>query len=217
MKTLVGTTLALALVATAAQAQTRPGSTEPVAGYAEVVAQSAFGNVTSQSYGAEIGFAVKPGVQIFVEAGRTRDAAPSALGADAQTIAGYLTQSQSGVSFTVKQPVTFGVAGVKFQLPTQSKAQPYVLGGFGLARYTQDVHFLVSGTDVTGNLTTYGVVLGSDLSGSLTKPMMTLGGGVAVPVYQKLVIDLNYRFGRVFASGGGMNINRAGVGLGVRF
>jgi opacity protein-like surface antigen len=217
MKTLVGSTLAFALMAAAAQAQTRPGSSGPATGYAEVVAQSAFGNVTSQSYGGEIGFAVRPGVQIFVEAGRTRDAAPAELGANAQMIAGYLTQTQSGVSFTVKQPVTFGVAGVKLQVPTESRAQPYVLGGFGLARYTQDVHFLVSGTDVTGTIATYGVVLGSDLAGSLTRPMMTLGGGVAVPVYHNILIDLQYRFGRIFASGEGININRAGAGLGVRF
>jgi hypothetical protein len=32
-----------------------------------------------------------------------------------------------------------------------------------------------------------------------------------------LIIDLQYRYGRVFMSDEGLNISRAGVGIGVRF
>jgi hypothetical protein len=32
-----------------------------------------------------------------------------------------------------------------------------------------------------------------------------------------LIVDLQYRYGRVFTSGGGLNVHRAGIGLGVRF
>ena len=44
-------------------------------GYVEGVIQSAFGNVTSQSYGAEVGFTVRPNLQVFGEVGRVRDVA----------------------------------------------------------------------------------------------------------------------------------------------
>ena len=46
--------------------------------------------------------------------------------------------------------------------------------------------------------------------------MMSLGGGVVWPAYQRLIVDFQYRFGRVYTDPG-QNINRAGAGIGVRF
>ena len=57
-------------------------------GYVEAVIQSAFGNVTSQSYGAEGGITVRPNIQVFVEAGMVRDVATSSIGTAAQIIQG---------------------------------------------------------------------------------------------------------------------------------
>ena len=59
--------------AASAQAPTQA----PSKGYVEVVAQSAFGNVTSQSFGGELGITVVPGVQVFVEAGQVNNVARS--------------------------------------------------------------------------------------------------------------------------------------------
>ena len=185
-------------------------------GYVEGVAQSAFGNVTSQSYGVELGVSLKPSVQIFGEVGFTKDTAPASLGTGAQVIANYLSLTQSNVAYTAAQPVTFGVAGLRFPFATTSKLEPYVLVGGGVAQVKKDVTFTIGGTDVTSNLAQYGVVLGTDLSGSETKGMLSVGVGVAWPVWEKLVVDFQYRYGRVFTSEG-LNINRAGVGIGVRF
>ena len=190
----------------------------PDKGYVEVVAQSAFGNVTSQSYGVELGFNVLPTLQVFVEAGQTRNVATSRLGTDAQKIAGGLSQTQAGVGYSVKEPVTFGAASVRFLIPvTGSKAQPYVLAGVGMAKVKQDVVFTVGGNDVTSTLPSLGVVLGTDLSGEFTKPMFVFGGGVAYPVWQQVIVDAQFRFGRILAEGSAINVSRAGLGLGVRF
>jgi opacity protein-like surface antigen len=186
-------------------------------GYVEGVAQSAFGNVTSQSYGVEGGVSITTSIQVFGEVGFTMDTAPASLGADAQSIASYLSRTQSNVGYTAKQPVTFGVGGLRFPFATTTKLEPYILAGVGVATVKKDVTFTIGGTDVTNNLAQYGVVLGNDLSGSETKAMLTLGGGVTWPAWQKLVIDFQYRYGRVATSGEGLNINRAGVGIGVRF
>ena len=196
--------------------QTYTGSSES-RGYVEAVAQSAFGNVTSQSFGGEAGITISPGIQIFVEGGQVRDASTTDLGGSAQVIAGFLSKTQSGVSFQVKEPITFGAGGIRYIFPVTSVLQPYVLGGGGAARIKKDAKFLVSGSDITSNLDQFGVVLGTDLSGSETKPLLTLGGGVAWPLWQRLVVDFQYRYSRVFATGQGINVNRAGVGLGVRF
>jgi opacity protein-like surface antigen len=94
------------------------------------------------------------------------------------------------------------------------------MGGFGVAKVKQDATFSVNGTDVTSSLAQpqYGSVqLGSDLSGTFTKPMLSIGGGVMWAAWQRLVVDVQYRYGRVFAPDQGININRIGVGIGVRF
>jgi opacity protein-like surface antigen len=191
---------------------------EESSGYIEAVAQSAFGNVTSQSFGVEGGANLTPGVQVYGEIGQIRDSSPSSLGNAAQLIAGFLSQTQSGVGFSVRQPVTFGIGGLRYVFATTStKVEPYVMAGFGIARVKKDVTFSVGGTDVTNNLQQFGVVLGGDLSGNETKPMISLGIGATWIAYHQFIVDFQYRFGRVFTSGDGLNTNRAGVGLGVRF
>ena len=215
MKMLIGGILAWMALPCAVYAQ---ASTQaPSKGYAEVVAQSAFGNVTSQSFGGELGVTILPGVQVFVEAGHVNNVATAEISAAAAKIAGYLSQTQANSAYTVKQPVTFGVAGVKFNIPVSGKLEPYIMAGGGVAQVKQDVTFSVGGTDVTSNLTPYNVVLGSDLSGTFTKPMAVVGIGVMWPAWQRLVIDLQYRYGRIFADGQAINVSRAGLGFGVRF
>ena len=203
----------------AASAQGRHRTSCGSQGYAEFVGQSAFGNVTSQSYGAEVGFKIASNLQIFAEAGRVTNAAPSALGVNAGTIAGGLTlASGNPIAYQAKEPITFGDAGVRYLFPASGKIEPYVLVGGGVARAQKKVTFSAGGSDVTSNLAQapYFTVLGTDLSGTETKAMLTVGGGVAYHLGARFVIDLQYRYGRVFTSEG-INVSRAGAGFGVRF
>jgi len=174
-------------------------------GYVEAVGQSSFGNVTSQNFGAEVGFTIAPHLQVFAEIGKTRDVATTALGSHAQRMAGALIAVDPNTSYSVKEPVTFGAFGLRFLVPVAGKAQPYLLGGGGIAKVTPDVKFFVGGSDVTANLqqAPYYLVLGSDLSGSSTKPMFVVGGGVAYPVWKQLLLDFQVRFGRIFADRSG--------------
>jgi opacity protein-like surface antigen len=220
MKAILAAIAAVLMGAEVAHAQTSQATSqrEYEVGYVEGVAQSAFGNVTSQSFGVEGGVNVGASLRVFAEVGRTGDTAPESLGAGAQLIAGYLTQTQSGaVSFSVKQPVLFIAGGARYMIPYDEKIEPYVTGGFGLARIKRDVGFSIAGTDVTDSLGTYGVVLGTDLSGTASRPMMTLGGGALWNIRTTVFVDFQYRFGRIFDSGQAFNVNRAGVGVGVRF
>jgi opacity protein-like surface antigen len=93
-----------------------------------------------------------------------------------------------------------------------SKVGPYVLVGGGVAKVKRDVTFSTPAGDVSQFVT-----IGRDLSGSETKGMLSVGGGVEVPVWHGLIIDLQYRYGRVFTSDEGLNVHRAGAGIGVRF
>jgi len=203
--------LAWAALSGAAFAQT-PTAADESKGYIEGVAQSAFGNVTSQSFGGELGVTVKPGLQVYVDAGYVRDTTTTSLAAGAQAIAANISAQAGGGTYQVKQPVTFGVAGIKFLLPVdQSRFAPYLMAGGGVARVEKDVSFTVAGGQVSNYVT-----VGSDLAGTETKGMISAGVGVDVWLGSRFVLDLQYRFGRVFTTDG-LNINRAGAGFGVRF
>ncbi|MCU1385687.1 MAG: hypothetical protein JWL71_4384 [Acidobacteria bacterium] len=209
--------LTLTLTTAAAAGAQTAAATTPDRGYVEAVAQSAFGHVTSQSFGAEVGVTVRPQLQVFGSFGRIRDVATTEIGASAQTIAAALAQLQSGaVSYSVKEPATFFVGGVRYRIPTASTMlKPYVLGGLGIARVNKDVTFLIGGVDAASTLSQY-VTLGSDVSGSESKVMFTLGAGVVWPAWRQLIVDLQYQYGRI-STETAITVNRAGVGLGVRF
>ncbi|HZR26953.1 MAG TPA: outer membrane beta-barrel protein [Vicinamibacterales bacterium] len=209
-------TIATALTVSAVASAQPPASTMPASetkGFAEVVAQSAFGNVTSQSFGGEVGYTVRPNVQVFVDAGLVRDAAPTSLGTNALRIANGIAAVAGSADFHVKEPVTFGVVGVRLVVPTSyPNVLPYVEVGGGAAQVKRDVTFTTPSGDVTQFVT-----LGTDLSGSDTNGMLSLGAGVAVPIGKSFLVDVGYRYGVVFTSGDRLNINRAGIGVGVRF
>lgn len=218
MKSIVACLVGMLALSGVAQAQTSAAGSGDAKGYIAGVAQAAFGNVTSQSYGAEGGWFLSRNVAIFAEFGWVRDTAPASLGADAQIIAGYLTQVQSApVSYSARQPVVFGQAGIRYAWPTAGKFQPYVLAGAGVGGVQKDVTFTVGGSDVTDHLGDYGVTLGSDLSGTTTDAMFTAGGGVAYKVGTRWQFDFGYRYSRIFTDTAGTNVNRAGLGLGFRF
>ena len=201
-----------------ASAQAGAAASEPMKGYAEAVAQSAFGNVTSQAYGGEFGVRVWRTYQLFVEGGEVRNASSAAVSSAAQVIAAALGQLQpAAVDYSVKEPVSFFAAGVRVpvQMP-DAKIIPYVLGGFGAARIKKNVTFTFGGEDASASLAQY-VTLGEDLTGSKTVPMLTLGAGAMWPVWHQVVVDFQFRFGRLLDSDEGRNIGRAGIGLGVKF
>ena len=211
----VAVTLILCAGAATVSAQATPAQSTPAsAGYVELVANSTFGNVTSQAYGGEIGYRVWNEAQLYVEGGVVRNAATSSLDASAQTIAAALGQLQpSAVSYSVKQPVSYFSAGIRFPLSTHAKVTPYVIAGFGLAKVKKDVAFQIASSEP---ITQY-VTLGEDLAGSQNSPLLNVGAGVVWPVWQRMVIDFQFRVMRVFAEDEGMNIGRGGVGVGFRF
>jgi opacity protein-like surface antigen len=223
MRLLFGVMVCTLVFGGAARAQTPAAPATPAAdkGYVEIVAQSATGNVTSQSFGIEAGVAIQSRLMVFVEAGKTNDVSPQALGAGAQRIAGSLSQTLSNVEFTVKEPATFVAAGIRYSLlpPGESRIRPYVMGGYGIARLQKNVRFTVGGTDVTDTLQQppYYVTLGTDLTGTSSSGMLVAGGGVTVPVVTRLVLDFQFRFGHILAEDEAITVIRVGAGVGIRF
>ena len=104
----------------------------------------------------------------------TRRQQTTALG-----IATFLAESQHQQTvFQVKVPAAYVGVGARYFLNgPRAKVRLYVLAAVGAARTTLRPRFSLGGTDVTGQLDSYGVRLGADLTGAATTPAVTGGLG----------------------------------------
>jgi opacity protein-like surface antigen len=199
-------------LASVAQAQT-PGAPAPARKYVEFAVGPTFGHKSDVSLGAEGGFPISEGFDVFVEGGRMRNVATSDLDAAAAIVGQFIAGAG-----TAKQSVNFFDAGVRYVIPTTGQFEPYVSFGVGTAQVSRSATFTVSGTDVTSQLLDrFGVRLGGDLLEDETKALVTFGVGTHFNVGKNLIGDVGYRFARIFLAEQPLNTNRLQFGIGVRF
>jgi opacity protein-like surface antigen len=127
-------------------------------------------------------------------------------------------------------PASYFTGGLRVEVPIRSRVMPYVLGGVGLARLNPTPQFTFSsGTMLDGSTPDVGTDVTTALTstGSFTTPpassafMLTLGGGVQVPVAPHWVVDAGYRYARIAAdttlSASPLTTNGITFGFGYRF
>jgi opacity protein-like surface antigen len=203
------------------------GTTGPDRGYAEFTAGATFGHKTDSSIDGEAGYSVSNAVQLFLEGGRMGNVVTTNVEARA-TIIG----STIGASASTAQRAAYFDIGVKYRLSERSRWRPgwlherwrpYGLLGVGAAGVRTTTNFSIAGTDVTSQVGQYGAVLGNDLSGTVTKTFLTVGLGTNATLGRRYLLDLSYRYGRIFsrtsqiADDRGINTNRLQAGIGIRF
>ena len=165
------------------------------------------GNTTGD-IAAEGGVRIAPHVMAFGSIGRFTN-----LQADLQPTLDSATAALSanqGLSVIAggKLPASYGLGGLRVEVPTRSRVTPYVLGGIGLARLNPAPQFVFSsgimpdgttpdvGVDVTSAIVSAGVFTAPPASNAF---MFTAGGGVQVPVARQWVVDAGYRYCRIAA------------------
>ncbi len=209
--------VSVASAAGTADAQTA-GATGPDRGYAAVTVGATVGHKSDASVGGEVGYRLTNALQVFLEGGRMRNVATSDVETRAQKIATAI-----GASASTMQKATYYDAGLKWRLPAYDRWRPYALVGVGAASVKTEPTFSVAGSDVTGRLNQLGVQLGSDLSGTLTKIFLTVGAGTNVTFGTRVLVDLSYRYGRIFPKTSdiendrGINTQRVQAGVGFKF
>jgi opacity protein-like surface antigen len=178
----------------------------------------------------EGGVRIAPHVKLFGDIGRfgnlqgdlqpTLDATTSSLAAN-QGLA---------VIGSGSLPATYFTGGLRVEVPTGTRVMPYILGGVGVARLSPTPRFTFSsgtlpdgttpdvGTDVTSALTQAGTLTVPPASSAF---MITLGGGVQVPVTTRWHADVGYRYSRIAAddtlSASPLSVNGMAFGFGFRF
>ncbi|MEO8260197.1 MAG: outer membrane beta-barrel protein [Acidobacteriota bacterium] len=187
------------------------------------------GNTTAD-VAAEAGVRIAPHLMVFGNIGRFAN-----LQADLQPTLDSATASLSasqGLSVIGggKLPASYGLGGLRLELPTRFRVMPYALGGIGVARLSPTTQFIFSGgtmpdgsipdvgADVTTAIVSSGVVSAPSASNAF---MFTAGGGVQVPVARHWVADAGYRYCRIAAdttlSASPLSTNGMTFGVGYRF
>lgn len=190
---------------------------------------ASLGNSTGQTV-VEGGVRVAPHIMLFGNIGHyanlqgelqpTLDSATSALA----------TSDGLGVNASGRLPATYGLGGVRVEVPAGKHLIPYVLGGVGVARLapTATLSYVSgilpdgttpdAGTDVTTTVTSAGLFSTPASSHAL---MTTVGGGLQIPVAQRWIVDASYRYARIAAdtslSASPLNTNGMAFGFGYRF
>ena len=183
-------------------------------------------DTTSGDVLGEVGVRVAPHLLVFGDLGQFHNLQPSDLQPAVDNATALLADTQGvTVLSTARVPAWYSLGGVRYELPTQHRLSPYLLGGIGFARLTPTAQFTYSsGTPADGSTPVFGEDLTNQLvsSGLYTAPsattafMFTLGGGLAIPVTDHWAVDAGYRFSRVSAATP-LNAQGPTFGLGYRF
>jgi len=187
---------------------------------------TATSETTSGNVMGEAGVRIAPHLLVFGSLGEFHNLQPSELQPTVDTTTSVLAAGRGlNVLGTARVPAWYSVGGLRYEVPARGRVSPYVLGGIGAARLSPTAQFTFSsGTLPDGTTPTVGDDVTSQLvaAGDFTAPppttafMVTLGGGVEIPVARRWAIDAGYRFSRV-AADTPLNAQGATFGFGYRF
>lgn len=220
----VGIAAALVLAATPAMAQTAAPAQAQTANAPAVnlvymggfIGAGAVQNVTALG-GGELGVHVYRGLDIIAEGGWSKDVVTRRR-TDATAAVTTLLQKATGkdAGSSVKAPMNYGMAGLRYVFSVNNSIHPYVLATVGRAAVEYKPTFTLAGQDVTGSLSTYGITIGSDL---VNKEVQTAyGGGFGLWYTRNMIyVDAGVRLLSIQTASQSTNVTRAHIGLGVRF
>jgi len=190
----------------------------------EITAGPTLGHKSSSFVAGEVGWRIRPKLEIFVEGGHMSNVANSALENNANVVAPEIGFNGGGTGSVTSTGIKVNHidAGVKYWVdPIDQRFRPYSLFGVGAAFATTEVGCALNGNAV--DPATFGVQLGGDLSGTNTKTMIAFGGGIAIPFAARYYIDLGYRFGGILSKTSdiendtAIKSQRIVLGVGARF
>ncbi len=210
---------AAAQTATPATTTTKPASASPQLTGVEVGVIGGLSAVQNVGglLGGRIGYAINDKIQIEAEGMWMQDVATRARLEAISSFGTYLTSVQGKPSTaTLTAPANYFGGGFKFLIPMDGALHPYVAIGGGMAKVALKPVFTISGTDVTTQLSTYGVTLGSDFTGDVTKAAITGGLGVLIN-NNRLSFDVGLRLTSIQTDGQKTNVLRGQLGIAYKF
>jgi opacity protein-like surface antigen len=197
--------LALSLAPSPLFAQEPPGVF--LRGYGGVT----FMSETATVFGGGVGFRLNDHVEILGELGAFTNVLPHSLQRDLDDAARTIGTLFGGpLVIDGKAPGAYGVGLVRVGGMAAPRLRLYVEAGGGTAYGESDITATVGRIDVSTP-----VVSALGIKESETAPVLVLGGGVTLPVADRVGLDIGYRFMRLFTDE--PRINTANLSVGLRF
>src|SRR5437867_1785567 len=135
---MIGAAISL-LTAAPLYAQTERGYVTGVGGFA------ATPDTTSGDVMGEVGVRVARHLLVFGDVGQFHNLQPSDAQPAVDNTTAFLAETQ-GVTVlgTPRVPAWYSVGGLRYEVPTQRRVSPYVLGGIGFTRLNPTAQFIYS-------------------------------------------------------------------------
>jgi opacity protein-like surface antigen len=172
-------------------------------GFARFLGGVTFGTAAPSSIlGGAAGANITPNLQVTGELGRIQDVVPSEID-DALDLLSTLFFLRTGVplELDVKAPVFYGMAGLRFNVPTTRGLRPFVDVQAGAGKISFDIDARAAGVNISDQVEDQ-----ADLE-SASEILFGIGGGVALGLTDALGLDLGYRYHRIFTDDPAVNVN----------
>lgn len=151
---------------------------------------------TSSTFGGGVTIAVHKHVQLLGEAGRLTNLMPKDSQRDLDAaVPQFGTQVGSGLSIDGQLGGVYGVAGFRFVGSTAHRTATFAEVAVGGVRVATSIRATSSSGDVSATVAS---LLG--LPGPDVHPVMLLGAGAAIDVHTRVVVDIGYRYLRVWVN-----------------
>jgi hypothetical protein len=171
---------------------------------------------TSAAVGGGVTIAVHPHVQLLGEMGRLTNIMPKSVQRDLDAVVPQLAPLfGSSLSIDGQLGGVYGVAGARFVGTAVHRTAAFAELALGGVRLATRIHATSATGDVSAPVTTTLGVPGPEIH-----PMMLLGAGAAIDVHTRVVVDVGYRYMRVWPDDprvGAINSNAVYSAIHLRF
>jgi len=187
MKAITMTVLVLAAMAAPAVAQVAHPIT--LRGFGGVSFMSETGGI----FGAGLGVRLGPHLEAIGEVGRLTNILPRRIQRELDQAARLMQPTYGPLSIDASAPAVYTFGGLRTTWTANTRVAFFVDGGGGVAHGTSAIEARAGSTDVSSS-----VRAALRIKHSETRGLVTVGGGVVVPLTGRLGLDLGYRYMRIF-------------------
>lgn len=202
-------------------------------GYIVGFGGASFTDVSSPFFGATVGVNIGSDFQVTGEVGHMMDVTAPFTNEDINAVETALNLNGMNTAFSTKVPTTYVTGGGRWLVPTNSATRPYVMGSAGVAllRPEPELSLTYLGVDLAPYFRKEQAF--TTAFADENRPLISVGGGVKVDVGRHIVVDVAYRYSRIFiqeeylqfpealnsspTQHSGININRVYAGFGYQF
>jgi opacity protein-like surface antigen len=159
------------------------------------------GSGPGASFSASISLKTTAKMQINGEFGSLTNILPNSVEEQVEVAAAQVANSVNGKhSASASADAGFVQVGMRYRLRDVSGAQTFLEVGVGVAHVTSDVDAVVRGSETIQGDISDAVATPFTSATPETKPLVTLGGGIVLPINRRMAVEIGLRYQQIFTT-----------------